>query len=138
LIDEVRYRLGESLSERLDVRVTDERVVVRVPVEPLRQTIIALLRNAFDASSAGQHVTLRVERANDGVTVEVIDHGRGMSAQESAHAGEPFFTTKPAGSGLGLGLFLARAFASQMGGTLEWYSTPATGTAVVLRLPVTS
>ncbi len=136
LVDDVRYRLGESLSQRLDVQLPEDRAVVRVPAEPLRQTIIALVRNAFDASTAEQRVTLRVARADAGMSVEVIDRGRGMDEEQSARAGEPFFTTKPPGSGLGLGLFLARAFASQMGGTLQWRSTPTTGTSVLLQLPV--
>jgi two-component system sensor histidine kinase RegB len=67
--------------------------------------------------------------------MEVIDHGRGMDAAEASRAGEPFFTTKPPGSGLGLGLFLVRAFADQMGGTLRLRSTPGEGTAATLRLP---
>jgi signal transduction histidine kinase len=67
--------------------------------------------------------------------VEVIDAGRGMAPDEAARAGEPFFTTKPTGSGLGLGLFLARAFADQMGGTLQWRSAVGQGTSVTLELP---
>ena len=72
LVDDVRYRLGESLSQRLDVQLPEDRAVVRVPAEPLRQTIIALVRNAFDASTAEQRVTLRVARADAGMSVEVI------------------------------------------------------------------
>ncbi|MEQ1872043.1 MAG: HAMP domain-containing sensor histidine kinase, partial [Vicinamibacterales bacterium] len=136
LVDDVRYRLGESLSCRLDISVPDRQMVIRVPAEPLRQTIIALVRNGFDASSPDQRVTLRIQPAEQAVDVEVIDCGRGMSEQQSAHAGEPFFTTKAPGAGLGLGLFLARSFASQMGGSLHWQSTPGAGTAVVLHLPV--
>lgn len=136
LIDDVRYRLGEKLSQRLEIQLPGAHTVVRVPAEPLRQTIIALVRNAFDASPPDQPVTLRIERTEHGMSVEVIDRGRGMTELESAHAGEPFFTTKPHGSGLGLGLFLARSFASQMGGTLQWRSTPKTGTSVLLQLPV--
>ena len=77
---------------------------------------------------------MRVDQ-QDGVLVEVIDRGRGMNEAEVSRAGEPFFTTKPAGAGLGLGLFLVRAFADQMGGTLFLRSTPGQGTSVVLQLP---
>jgi two-component system sensor histidine kinase RegB len=59
-----------------------------------------------------------------------------MAAEEAARAGEPFFTTKPPGAGLGLGLFLARAFADQMGGSLRWQTAEGKGTSVILDVPV--
>jgi two-component system sensor histidine kinase RegB len=134
LVEDVRYRLGHSLASRLDVAVPPAAPPIQAPAEPLRQAMIALLRNAFDASAPDQRVTLRVEQ-NDGVRIEVIDHGRGMDEAEASRAGEPFFTTKPPGAGLGLGLFLVRAFADQMGGTLRLRSTPGEGTAATLQLP---
>jgi two-component system sensor histidine kinase RegB len=137
LIDDLRYRLGESMARRLDVSLPAESQPINVPAEPLRQALIALLRNAFDASSADQRVTMKVDQS-DGVRVEVIDHGRGMDEPTVSRAGEPFFTTKPAGAGLGLGLFLVRAFADQMGGTLSMRSTPGKGTSVTLQLPARS
>ncbi len=137
LMSDVRYRLGDSLAQRLDIGVADADQVLAVPAEPLRQVLVALLRNAFDASSADQRVALRVA-AENGVRVEVIDRGRGMNEEEASRAGEPFFTTKPAGAGLGLGLFLVRAFADQMGGTLRLTSTPGQGTSAILHLPARS
>lgn len=134
LIEDLRYRLGESLADRLDVSVPPAVQFIDVPAEPLRQALIALLRNAFDASGADQRVTMRIEEA-DGLRLEVIDHGRGMDETEKARAGEPFFSTKPAGAGLGLGLFLVRAFADQMGGTFRLRSTPGAGTSAILELP---
>lgn len=134
LLLDLRYRLGESLAPRLDVETPQHDTMVEIPAEPLRQALVALLRNAFDASEPGQRVVLRLE-ARDGVRVEVIDSGRGMSEREVARAGEPFYTTKPPGAGLGLGLFLVRAFADQIGGTFELRSTPGAGTAAILQLP---
>ena len=137
LVDELRYRLGDSLAQRLDVSVPSDGSVVNVPAEPLRQALIALVRNAFDASRPEQRVSMRVDHVN-GLRVEVVDQGRGMDDAEVARAGEPFFSTKPAGAGLGLGLFLVRAFADQMGGTLRLHSKPGAGTSVVLELPARS
>ena len=137
LVEDLRYRLGESLAQRLDISFPDASEPLNVPAEPLRQAVIALVRNAFDASKPEQRVLLRVE-PHDGVLVEVIDKGRGMNDLEVSRAGEPFFTTKPAGAGLGLGLFLVRAFADQMGGTFQLRSTPGQGTSAILRLPARS
>jgi two-component system sensor histidine kinase RegB len=134
LIADVKVRLGDPLSKRLDVTLPDAPSPVTVPAEPLCQVLVALLRNAFDASPADQRVTLRVEQQPT-FRVDVADRGRGMTPDEAARAGDPFFTTKRPGAGLGLGLFLARAFADQMGGSLRWRSAVGEGTSVTLELP---
>jgi two-component system sensor histidine kinase RegB len=134
LVADVKVRLGGALTSRLDVTLPPEPKPVTVPAEPLCQVLVALLRNAFDASSADQRVTLRLEQTPV-FRAQITDAGRGMAPGESAKAGEPFFTTKPAGAGLGLGLFLARAFADQMGGSLSWQSAVGRGTSVTLELP---
>jgi two-component system sensor histidine kinase RegB len=136
LVEEIRYRVGDSLARRLDVTCPETGVLTGIPAEPLRQTLVALVRNAFDASTHDQRVDLAIERGPRTVSFNIVDRGRGMTEPEAARAGEPFFTTKPAGAGLGLGLFLARSFAAQMGGTLEWTSRTDRGTAVVLCLPI--
>jgi two-component system sensor histidine kinase RegB len=66
----------------------------------------------------------------DTVLFEVIDQGRGMDHETAIQAREPFFTTKPAGQGLGLGLYLAETMAERLGGGLEIDSTPDVGTTV--------
>jgi two-component system, sensor histidine kinase RegB len=134
LAADLRARLGESLSRRLDIALPAAPRPLAIPGEAFRQVVVALLRNAFDASGPEQRVTLAIDQ-RDGVRVEVRDRGRGMSRDEAQRAGEPFFTTKAPGGGLGLGLFLARAFTDQMGGSLRWSSTPGEGTSVVLDLP---
>lgn len=134
LVDDVRARVGEARARRLDVVLPAVPRPIAAPAEPLRQAVVALVQNAFDASSPDQPVLLKVEQAG-GVRLEVVDHGHGMPPETVARAGEPFFTTKPYGAGLGLGLFLARAFADQMGGTLTVQSNVGHGTSVVLELP---
>ncbi|HTV01859.1 MAG TPA: HAMP domain-containing sensor histidine kinase [Luteitalea sp.] len=137
LVDDLRYRLGESLAGRLDVVLPPSPRPVEAPLEALRQALIALLRNAFDASNPGQRVTMHVDQSS-GLHVEVIDAGRGMDETEQARAGEPFYSTKPPGAGLGLGLCLVRAFVEQMGGTITLRSSPGTGTTAILEIPARS
>jgi CheY-like chemotaxis protein len=69
------------------------------------------------------------------VRIDVSDTGIGMSAATLARASEPFFTTRPAGHGTGLGLSTTRAFAEQSGGRFAIASTPGRGTTVSLWLP---
>jgi len=135
LVADVKLRLGDALTGRLDVTLPTEPRPVTAPAEPLCQVLVALLRNAFDASPSDRRVTLRLEQTPV-FRALITDQGRGMAPDESARAGEPFFTTKPAGAGLGLGLFLARAFADQMGGSLSWQSATGQGTSVTLELPL--
>lgn len=132
LASDVRARLSADLQARLTVRATDDARLV-VPRAGLVQVLLSLLRNAFDASPSESTVMLSVERAGDLVTFEVRDQGRGMTPDVLRRAGEPFFTTKDAGRGFGLGLFLARAFAERAGGALSLESKA--GTRVVLTMP---
>ncbi len=134
LVLDVRQRLGGTLSSRLDVTLPVAPRPLHAPTEELRQTLVALVRNAFEASPPDERVLLAVSQG-EGLRLEIRDSGRGMSEDESARVGEPFYTTKAAGGGLGLGLFLARAFVEQMGGRLTWESALGVGTCVVVELP---
>ena len=60
-----------------------------------------------------------------------------MSEDTLRHIGEPFFTTKDPGAGMGLGTFLVRTLAERLGGHLEFQSTPDRGTTAILELPCT-
>jgi two-component system sensor histidine kinase RegB len=97
------------------------------------QAISSLLKNAFDASALTDGVVLRFGVRDAMVRIEVRDRGTGMSADAKRRAGEPFFTTKEPGHGLGLGLFLVRTFAERSGGTLEFDGVG--GTTAILEIP---
>jgi len=109
--------------------------LVEGPARALARTLRSLLKNGLQATPSGQAVELRLHKAGSEVQVEVVDAGRGMPAEVLARAGEPFFTTKSPGEGMGLGLFLTRALAEQLGGSLELESAPGKGTVARLRLP---
>jgi two-component system sensor histidine kinase RegB len=100
------------------------------------QAISSLLKNAFDASRNDDRVTLRFAARDGMARIEVRDRGVGMAPDTQRRAGEPFFTTKEPGKGLGLGLFLVRTFAERSGGTLEFDSRE--GTTAILEIPARS
>lgn len=82
-----------------------------LPTEPghfdpaqMRLVLINLLKNAYEASGDQPRVSLRVERAAEGVYIQVRDYGRGMSDETLEKALLPFYSTKQTGTGLGLPL----------------------------------
>ncbi|MET0790681.1 MAG: ATP-binding protein [Polyangiaceae bacterium] len=96
-----------------------------------------ILRNAYEAMPDGGTVMVRLERAPlgaDGVVLSVQDEGQGMDPRELSRATEEFFTTKSAGTGLGLNF--ADRVAKAHGGALEISSAIRKGTLVRLRIPV--
>jgi two-component system sensor histidine kinase RegB len=66
----------------------------------------------------------------------VEDHGDGIRDEVLARVGTPVFPTKQPGRGLGLGVFLARAFFESRGGELALESVPGGGTRAVVHLPI--
>lgn len=124
-----------AYSSRLNVQVEQGLLAVFAPPQGLVQSLAVLLKNSFDASEDGAPVKLEIRRAGVQVEFTVRDRGIGLDEAARLHAGEPFFTTKPAGQGMGLGLFLVRLFAQRLGGRFELVSEREGGTAASLFLP---
>jgi len=130
LIDEVRNSLDEQRRGRLAIDCQAWEATVTVPRRSVKRVLRGLISNAFHASDSLGTVTLRVGVEADEVRFEVSDQGQGMDSATVTRAREPFFTTKPAGQGLGLGLYLAGTLAERLGGGLDIDSTPGAGTTV--------
>jgi two-component system sensor histidine kinase RegB len=130
----VRSRLTDVQRQRLHVDIAADLPAPSVAGTAMVQAISSLLKNAFDASDAGSAVSLRFVQRGQMVRIEVADRGAGMSPDVRRHAGEPFYTTKQPGQGLGLGLFLTRTFAERAGGTLQFET--GSGTTAILEIPI--
>ncbi|QDT70725.1 Sensor histidine kinase RegB [Planctomycetes bacterium MalM25] len=117
---------------------SDELELV-VPAMALAQALRAIVQNALDATDevdpAGR-VTVRGDRLADTLRLAIEDRGPGMPAEVLARASEPFYTTKAPGSGMGLGLFLARSVIERLGGSLRLESPEAGGARVIVVLPL--
>ncbi|MBI3769901.1 MAG: hypothetical protein HY271_15620 [Deltaproteobacteria bacterium] len=106
-----------------------------------------VLDNACDAVARGGNVWLRTEVIHDrdggqtpgreaaSVVVTITDDGPGIPAEHLIRLCDPFFTTKPPGAGMGLGLALARRIVEDHNGEIV-ISNGSTGALVSIRLPV--
>jgi two-component system sensor histidine kinase RegB len=127
--------LGNGPPIRLDLHPAAVGCRLEAPPKALAATLHNLLKNAQDASAPGQEVLLSAHRDGDRLRLEVRDRGAGMAPEVLRRIGEPFFTTKPPGQGMGLGVFVSRAMVERLGGKLSVNSEPATGTRVIIDLP---
>ena len=152
------FGLREVLSHTLGVLIT-----VKVHVKPglpllltdknqLETVLVNLATNARDAMPSGGTLVFSASSqtvdANSSMTgrlqlgryilISIADTGNGMDEATLAQAQEPFFSTKPAGQGTGLGLSMAKRFLEQSGGTLSIDSLPNRGTTIHLWLPATA
>ena len=144
--------MTELLSHSLGPRVrTEVAAAPDVPAAAVdgNQLEMALLNLAVNARDAMEDEgALRFEIASETVTkdegalsagayvrVRLTDDGRGMDAGTLERATEPFFTTKPVGSGTGLGLAMVHGLAEQSGGRFRLASEPGVGTTAEILLP---
>lgn len=137
LIREVRASQGQMNAARLRTKSPEDLGFLFLPLAPLAQALGVLIQNACDADPLGQPVILELQREPKRAIFKVSDRGSGLSPAAQTRAGEPFFTTKPHGRGMGLGLFLVRTLAVRLGGELTLASNPGgKGTCATLSLPV--
>jgi len=100
----------------------------------VKRAVLNLLLNAVEASAPGQAVEAATERFENSVVLRVRDRGSGVAPSDRMRLFEPYFTTKPGGTGLGLAL--ARQTVEEHGGTLTLESADGDGgTQAILRLP---
>lgn len=139
-IDDLLAAVAAELADRdrIDWVLLPELVGRRasLPKIAVCQALRAIVQNALQASPDGERVVVTASRAEGDLQLVVADRGAGMSDEVLRRAGEPFFTTKDPGSGMGLGLFFARRVIERLGGYLVIESKPMLGTSVTIRLPI--
>jgi signal transduction histidine kinase len=117
-------------------QVPSDLPAVRGDALLLSQVMHSLVANAVEVLDHGGRIEVRGD--NEGgarrgtVLLEVLDNGPGLTPVQLARVGQPFYTTKP--RGLGVGLAMARRIVERAGGRLEIDSAPGRGTAVRLYL----
>ncbi|WP_226584960.1 PAS domain-containing sensor histidine kinase [Halobacillus litoralis] len=99
----------------------------------LNQILINLVKNAIDAVDVGGEVGVNISMSTTHLTLSVTDNGPGLSEQELNKIGEPFFTTKEKGTGLGV--MVTKKIVSDLNGVIDYESQIGKGTTVFVHLP---
>ena len=102
----------------------------------MQQVFLNLFLNARDAMPSGGWLTVRSRVEGGAAVIEVADTGSGISPEHLSRIYDPFFTTKTAGQGTGLGLSVTYGVVQEHHGTIECASRPGQGTRFVLNLPL--
>ena len=138
LIAELEPMLARVLDERIAFAAHPSPTPARINIDPsvLEGALVNLAVNARDAMPNGGTLTVDTNVRGEIVTIAVRDSGTGMDPETLARVGEPFFTTKGAGVGTGLGLAMIYGSVEQSGGSIQIESTPGAGTVVHLIFPL--
>jgi signal transduction histidine kinase len=128
----LKYGMSRSAIE-LQVNVPDDLPEVACSQTDLEQVFLNLLTNAREATPHGGRIAVAVHAIDGMVEISIADTGCGIAAENLPRVLEPFFTTKPHGSGLGLSI--CRSVLWQVDGTLRIHSAPGGGTDVRVVVP---
>jgi signal transduction histidine kinase len=139
-------RLVRDTVEVVRPGAAQHRLVIEVATAPglppvsghrnqLQQVVLNLLTNAIDATPAGGLVRVMTRGRPQEIELEVSDTGRGIPDTEQRRIFEPFFSTKEAGRGTGLGLFVSAQIVREHKGRIEVTSAEGRGTSLRVLLP---
>ncbi|MES2835485.1 MAG: ATP-binding protein [Pseudomonadota bacterium] len=141
LLDDVRRSMAlrpDAVGMKLEVLSEGDGLVALADSQRLVQVIGNLASNAVKYGAAGGSVIFRARRVYDGVRIEVIDRGPGLSPEKQAQLFEPFNRLgleRSTVEGHGIGLALAKRLTELQGGTIGVTSTPGEGATFWVELP---
>ena len=145
---EIHQGTARERGVRIVTRYRDGELMVSVDIDQIKQLILNILLNAFDAMEGGGTLTVSTERAaprdsgeltldalggNPHVNIKFEDTGRGIDPGRLDRIFEVYYTSKSTGTGLGLPI--AQQIAEKHGGGISVESTPGEGTVFTLSLP---
>ncbi|MBN1504309.1 MAG: PAS domain S-box protein [Candidatus Eisenbacteria bacterium] len=142
VVERALKSLGNLLTEKsldLDMSVTGKLRLVEMDSDQIQQVFINLIKNAAEATPQGGRLKISMasvegsDREPGGVQVTVADSGPGIRPEDADRILEPFFTTKPGGTGLGL--YITHEIVRRHGGELSVANAPGSGAEFTVRLP---
>ncbi len=102
----------------------------------VQQALTNIILNARDAMPEGGEISVRLQLTGDLAFIEIADTGPGMDEETRVRIFEPFYTTKPVGSGTGLGMAITYGIIQGHHGDITVESAPGRGTTFTITLPL--
>jgi signal transduction histidine kinase len=112
----------------------DEGLIVSGNASKFKQAIINMMKNSIESFEEEGSIEVEAYAEGNAVVIRIADNGQGMGTEQIAKLGEPYFSTKTKGTGLGL--MVTFRIIEVMQGTLEFRSTKGEGTEAILRFPL--
>lgn len=137
LNDVVSLLSSEANLYNIQIEFQSVKTPLWIECEPnqLKQLFINLIKNAIEASPSGEKVQVILENSNQSqVSIKILDHGIGISKERLEKIGEPFYSSKEKGTGLGL--TVSFKIVQTHNGTIHFESKKNKGTSVHITLPI--
>ncbi len=137
-----RHTIGliavEALNQSVEIDVQTEPGLPKVFVDPdrIKQVLLNIFLNALSAMPGGGRLSVEITRKNEGLAMEISDTGSGIREEDLPRIYDPYFTSKPAGTGLGLAV--VQKIMAAHGGMVQIESKTGAGTKVALKFPVSA
>ena len=136
LIEDLRLVLNAEELSFLRFSLDTACMTIRAPRVLLVQSLANLIRNALLANREQRPIRISSRLQDGKVLLQVVDQGTGIDADTLRQVGNPFFTTRSHGEGIGMGVFIARSLIERLGGKFTIRSKPECGTTVEIILPM--
>ncbi|PKO33856.1 MAG: hypothetical protein CVU34_10825 [Betaproteobacteria bacterium HGW-Betaproteobacteria-7] len=134
-------RVARLLANRLEGRIEVHWQLAEIPavtcqVAQVNQVFCSILLNAAQAIDGNGQIVVTTREDRGWVDIAIADNGPGIAEENLAHLFEPFFTTRQAGQGSGLGLTVAYRIIEQHGGSIAVTSQVGQGACFTISLPI--
>ncbi|MEL3973540.1 PAS domain S-box protein [Rossellomorea oryzaecorticis] len=135
LTSSVEFIKMECLKQGVDVRFSVEEAEIHCDSHQIKQVVLNVMKNALEALPNGGLLNVQLEKENDYAKISIQDNGAGIPPERMKHLGEPFYSTKEKGTGLGL--MICQKIIKEHNGSISIQSNVNEGTTVNILLPIT-
>ena len=136
IVEEAVRFFAPELQDReivVEQELRSDLPLLQLDRDQMKQAFYNVIKNSVEAMHRHGTLRIRTDLADTHVLVRFVDTGGGMSAENLSRVFEPYFTTKPSGSGLGL--LIVRRIVREHGGELSIESSQGKGLTLTIRLP---